>query len=146
MTQNKAHAANHVRIQSRPSELASVRKRVEDHASTMGFAEKGTAEIMLAVDEALANVIRHGYGGPCDKPIDIQIEACREAGQDAIRITIRDFGKQVDPSEIAGRPLEEVRPGGLGVHIIRSVMDEVTYSPAEGGGMTLVMRKDLKKP
>jgi anti-sigma regulatory factor (Ser/Thr protein kinase) len=58
---------------------------------------------------------------------------------------VRDFGRQVDPSTIRSRSLDEVRPGGLGVHIIRSVMDEVEYSRAEGGGMRLRMLKYLPR-
>ncbi len=122
-----------------------MRIEVDRVAQSSGFAEDAIGQIMLAVDEALTNVIRHGYGGPCDKPIDVCIsrvlsDADTGAG---IRVTIRDFGKQVDPAKIVGRDLDDVRPGGLGVHIIRTVMDEVSYAPADGGGMQLDMFKRL---
>jgi anti-sigma regulatory factor (Ser/Thr protein kinase) len=54
---------------------------------------------------------------------------------------VRDYGRAVDPATIRGRDLSEVRPGGLGVHIIRSIMDEVCYEPAAGGGTRLNMLK-----
>ncbi len=143
MSQNRFDETASLRIRGEPSELSSVRLQVEEQARTVGFSEAETGKIALAVDEALANVIRHGYGGPCDRPIDIAIEQVQWAGDVAITITIRDFGQQVDPADIAGRMLEDVRPGGLGVHIIHTVMDEVTYTAAQGGGMQLVMKKRL---
>ena len=111
-------------------------------AADLGFSESDVSKIMLAVDEALANVIRHGYGGPCDKPIDICIESV-DHPQPALRIAVRDFGRQIDPDAIAGRDLDDVRPGGLGVHIMRTVMDHVQYTCAPGGGMQLEMLKRL---
>lgn len=133
-----------IRICSHPSELAEVRRRVESQAKAAGFTDTEINEIALAVDEALANVIRHGYGGPCDDPIDIHIERRGAPDSDTIHVAIRDFGKQVDPARIVGRALEDIKPGGLGVHIIRTVMDEVTYAPADGGGMLLAMTKKRK--
>lgn len=52
----------------------------------------------------------------------------------ALRIVLEDEAEQVDPATIKSRDLEEVRPGGLGVHIIKSVMDEVKYERREGVG------------
>lgn len=124
--------------------MRSVRLRAEAQARAIGFSEEESGQIGLAVDEALANVISHGYGGPCDKPIDIAIEQVKWEGRAAISITVRDFGRQVDPSAICGRDLDDVRPGGLGVHIMRTVMDDVSYAPAEGGGMQLVMKKKMQ--
>lgn len=128
-------------IKCDPSELAAVREQVEKVAQAMGFPEPDVGTVMLAVDEALTNVIRHSYGGPCDEPIDICIERDQAVKMPAIRITIRDYGGHVDPSRIKSRSLEDVRPGGLGVHIIQTVMDEVTYTPLNGGGTQLIMVK-----
>ena len=56
---------------------------------------------------------------------------------------LRDYGKVVDPAEICSRDLEDVRPGGLGVHIIKECMDSMEYCPAEGGGTVLILTKAL---
>jgi len=130
-----------LRIRSDPSELRVARDAVRATAEAAGFSPHDVAHITLAVDEALSNVIRHGYGGPCDQPIDLGITHTHDAHGHTLRVVIRDFGKQVNPDMICGRPLDEVRPGGLGVHIIRSVMDEVVYEAVEGGGMRLTLRK-----
>lgn len=143
MSKNRLDETSPWRICGEPSEVRSVRLHAEAQARAIGFAEEETGQIGLAVDEALANVIDHGYGGPCDKPIDIAIEKVKWDGATTIAITVRDFGRQIDPTDIRGRDLDDVRPGGLGVHIMRTVMDEVSYAPAEGGGMQLVMKKKL---
>jgi serine/threonine-protein kinase RsbW len=58
-----------------------------------------------------------------------------------LEIIILDRGKSIDPTAICGRDLSDIRPGGLGVHIIRSVMDKVQYRQRLGGGMLLRMVK-----
>ncbi|MEC9374353.1 MAG: ATP-binding protein, partial [Planctomycetota bacterium] len=58
-----------------------------------------------------------------------------------IRIVIEDEGRQVDPSKVKGRDLDDIRPGGLGDHIIRQVMDSVTYEQRTGKGMRLILEK-----
>ena len=82
-------------------------------------------------------------GEPCDKPVIVdlsEIENCKD-GAGGFEILIRDFGKQVDPALIKGRDLDDIRPGGLGVHIMESVMDQIEYTCAEDSGMKLRMLK-----
>jgi len=141
VTDGRSTCSCHVQIRSDPSKLAEVRPRVSEVAESAWFDEKEVSEIILAVDEALANVIRHGYGGPCEKPIDILVARSASDLQEALTVSIRDYGKQFDPGSICGRPLDEVRRGGLGLHIMKAVMDEVNYAPADGGGMVLNMTK-----
>ena len=130
-------------LRSHPSELRSVRRRIEQFALRMGFDSSAAGRITLAVDEALANVMRHAYGGAPDQRIEIEIDTVTLDNGEGIRIIIRDFGGQVDPARIEGRSLDDVRPGGLGVHIMRSVMDQMQYEPVKTGGMKLTMIKKL---
>jgi len=129
-------------ITSNPKSLPVVRSAVERMAQVEGFAEADAHALTLAIDEAVANVIRHGYDGRPDQPIAITLSAvARKDGRRGIAVEIRDRGRQVDPQTIQGRDLDDVRPGGLGVHIIQSVMDEVSYSCPPEGGMLLRMVK-----
>lgn len=122
--------------------LPVVRGAVEKMANVEGFGEMDSHALTLAIDEALANVIEHGYEGKDDQPISITLLPVKSAdGRPGISVTVRDKGRQVSPEKIKGRPLDEVRPGGLGVHIIKSVMDEVEYSCPPDGGMLLSMVK-----
>jgi serine/threonine-protein kinase RsbW len=134
-------------IPSDPRNLVVVRGALEKMAGQEGFSASDVDGIVLAVDEALANVMKHGYEGRRDCTIRVRLEmVTSEEGRRGLLVTVRDFGKQVDPSVIRGRNLEEVRPGGLGVHIIRSVMDRVEYACPTDGGMQLKMTKYLRSP
>ena len=129
-------------VTSDPSMLPQVREAVRAWTSQHGWAEDQTADIALAVDEALSNVIRHGYDGQPGQRIEFKMRTLNDPARGpGIEIRIRDYGKQVPLDKIRGRDLSDLRPGGLGVHIIRSVMATVEYTHAEGGGMQLVMRK-----
>jgi anti-sigma regulatory factor (Ser/Thr protein kinase) len=129
-------------ITSNARSLPIVRGAVEKMARLEGFGENETHSIMLAIDEALANVIKHGYNGDPNQPIAITLDPVRSAdGRAGIAVWVRDQGRQVDPTTIRSRDLSDVRPGGLGVHIIQSVMDECNYSCPTDGGMLLKMVK-----
>jgi anti-sigma regulatory factor (Ser/Thr protein kinase) len=97
---------------------------------------------VLALDEALANVIRHGYRGKESERIwvSVWLVSHDELGQ-GMKIVIEDDGEQIDPANVRGRDLEDVRPGGLGVHIMRQVMDDVLYEKRVGRGMRLSLTK-----
>jgi len=138
-----------IELKSNPIYLSGTREMVAAVARRLGFLDEACGQIALAVDEALCNVIRHGYGRRTDRPIWITLRPLGgvpnpEIGSNpttGLEIMIEDDAKQVDPCQIRSRDLEEVRPGGLGVHIIRAVMDEVRYEKRDGAGMRLVMVK-----
>jgi anti-sigma regulatory factor (Ser/Thr protein kinase) len=126
-----------------PEYLCIARVVLRKCCQIAGMPEQDVDSVTLAMEEALTNVIRHSYGGPCEKPIIIELKKGngQNPGEAIMEILIRDFGKQVDPTTIKSRDLDDVRPGGLGVHIIRSIMNEVHYSHAIGTGMQLQMIK-----
>ena len=131
-----------IRLSAAPEYLCVVRCAVGKVAEVVGLDEQEREAVTLALEEALANVIRHSYGGPCGQPIIVKLaKLARDDKTGALEIVVRDFGKQVDPASIQGRDLSDIKPGGLGVHIIRSTMDEVEYSQAAEGGMKLRMVK-----
>jgi sigma-B regulation protein RsbU (phosphoserine phosphatase) len=102
-----------------------------------GAEEAG--RIVLALDECCANVIRHR--NPAIGDGSIHVEA--EVGEAHAVFRLRAFCRRDDVSRIKPRDLEDVRPGGLGTHIVREVMDAVAFEPdAERPEcVALVMRK-----
>jgi anti-sigma regulatory factor (Ser/Thr protein kinase) len=140
------HASEpHVRLEmlSQPRFLAAARAMVSHIAQRLGFNEVHSGQISLAVDEALCNIINHGYAKKPDGHIWVNVWAVADDGHPYIKIVIEDRAKQVDPKVIRSRDLEDVRPGGLGVYIIKEVMEDVRYEQREGGGMRLTMSKRL---
>ena len=137
------HTPIEIRIDSDPKHLCVVRAAVEQAAMRLGFDEKQAGQIMLAVDEALTNVIRHGYKGARDKPIWIKLRTATNNGT-AMEIVIEDEAADCDPATFRGRDLDDIRPGGLGTHIIRNTMDSTEYTRRPGGrGIRLTMRRQL---
>jgi anti-sigma regulatory factor (Ser/Thr protein kinase) len=129
-------------VPSDPKHLPPLRARLRSWLEGHHWSEQQVGEIVLALDEAVTNVIRHGYLCQKEHRIIICARMIDDPGEgDGVEIRVRDFGKQVDPAEICGRDLDDVRPGGLGVHIIHAMNSSVSYQRAEGGGMLLTMRK-----
>ena len=126
--------------------LTGVRALVGQLTRRMGFTDLASGQVSLAVDEAICNVINHGYSKRPDGRIWISLWAIEgdESEIPEIVLTIEDRAQSVDPTTIRSRDLDDIRPGGLGVHIIREVMDHSRWEQREGGGMRLIMRK--KRP
>lgn len=132
-----------LRIHANPDYLCVARTAVRQTLGIFGLQEDKAESITLAVVEALTNIIRHSYGGPCEKPIIVKLNKIfsGDKNRPAIEIVIRDFGKQVNTDAIKSRDLDELRPGGVGVHIIHSVMDKVEFSHAGDCGTQLRLVK-----
>jgi anti-sigma regulatory factor (Ser/Thr protein kinase) len=127
--------------------LAAARAMINNICQRLGFDETCCGQISLAVDEALCNIINHGYNKRPDGRIWASVWVIEDGEvRPAIRIVLEDRARQVDPESIRSRDLEDVRPGGLGVYIIREIMDEVRYEKREGGGMRVTMFKRMPEP
>lgn len=129
-------------IPSQPSFLAPLRAFISTIAERCGFDEVAQFQLALAIDEAVANVINHGYGRRPDGRVRLKLWRIAD-DRGGLQVVIEDEGRQVDPSAIRSRDLDDVRPGGLGVHIIREVMDHCRWERRTQGGMRLVLVKFL---
>lgn len=121
--------------------LADVRKSAREFLAECGFDECTAELLVLAIDEACTNIIRHAYHNEC-KPIRLEMERLR----DRARLTLRDYGRSCDPRRIRSRALEDVRPGGVGVHIIRQAFDYVKYEPRPRGTKLILEKKFAENP
>ena len=131
-----------VELLSQPELLAPVRAMLTSLSERLGFDDVETGHLALAVDEALANVIRHGYEGAADGRIWLSASV-RETPTRRLHIEIEDQGRQVDPDQINPRDLDDVRPGGLGVHLMREVTDTCEFERRTPTGMRLVLEKSI---
>lgn len=132
-------------ISSSPEHLPIVRAALGRLAGMLGFDERAAGELVLAVDEALTNIIRHAYHDRADEAIEVTfVPDCRDDDTVELRVELRDWGEHAPPAEVRSRALGDVRPGGLGVHIMKRCMDKVEYAAAPGGGTHLTMIKILK--
>jgi len=132
----------HVRMLSNPLHICMIRAMIERGCMAEGMADDQASRVMLSIDEALTNVIRHGYKGRYDRPIDIRFGTVKLGGRRAVAIVIDDESGPCDLDAIRPRSLDEIRPGGLGVHIIRETMDRAVWEQREGNvGLRLRITK-----
>jgi len=121
--------------------LRIIRMTIRYIGKTLNLESGEINLIILAVDEACSNIIKHAYKGPTDKPIHITCNLYH----DHIEFTLKDRGEKANLADIKSRKLDDVRPGGLGVHLIKSVMDEVRYDTETDNCNRLTMIKFLKQ-
>jgi serine/threonine-protein kinase RsbW len=127
-----------LKVTSDTANLAPVRKRVEDFVFSEGFSRETCDAIGLVLNEAMANVIRHGYDGATDRPMIITAEADSEA----VRLSIRDWAKPFEPPAVRQPAATDLKPGGLGLFCMKRLMDEVKYQHlSDGMLLTMVKRR-----
>ena len=129
-----------LRFPARAEELKSMRQAVKECLTGCGVGEDSARDIVLAIDEACQNVIRHAYGPR--RGGDIVLEVERTGGE--VVFSLIDFAPRIDPSQVRPRDLDDVRPGGLGTHLIQEVMDSAEFiEPPAGCGNLLRMIKRI---
>jgi serine/threonine-protein kinase RsbW len=132
-------------VPSSTENLALIRDFVSSIGARAGFTEPEVVRIALAVDEACANVIEHAYGSDTTHEVKVHVTV----DDDAVHFEIVDTGKGFDPSQIQAKDLEQLikerRSGGLGLRLIRTIMDDVQYQIVPGEKNELKMVKRLRK-
>jgi anti-sigma regulatory factor (Ser/Thr protein kinase) len=124
-------------LPSDPRYLCIARAMVRELAEVSGLGEDECYAVMLAVDEALANVMRHAYKGSHDQ----QIEFNCDIYDDRMEFRLLDNGEAPDAERICGQPLDEVSLSGRGTHMIREIMDEVCYEQVSGRNQIKMIKK-----
>ncbi|RPI93028.1 MAG: ATP-binding protein [Chloroflexi bacterium] len=121
--------------------LDEIREFVGDIARNGGFSDKDVYNIQLATDEAASNVIEHAYQNKPGKVLDL---SCDMQG-DVITIIMTDYGESFDPSEVPApnlkADLSDRKIGGLGLFLMRKLMDEIHYEPGRNKSNVLTMIK-----
>ena len=95
--------------------------------------------MVLGIDEACTNVIRYAYDLRDDQPIALSVEALSTC----VRVRLRDYGEKTPAEKMRGRNQNEIKPGGLGLHLIRNAFDKVDYI-LKPRGTELVLTKKLE--
>ncbi len=133
-------------VRSDPKLLASVRSLVRSWVDSWDIDEKTADNVVLAIDEACTNAIRHAYEGRCDGSVELTLHAEPEH----FEFQVSDTGVSCPPECVERRPLhpphaDELQPGGLGIQLIHKVFDEVEFCPGESGGNCVTMKLKRSK-
>lgn len=115
------------RVNASTQNLSAIRNFVSEHAKEQGFSAQKVADIQLAVDEAYTNIIKHAYNNDSEQVVIINLEF----DDDKMVVTLTDHGIGFDVEKYKKpslqKQIERKRRGGMGVYLMRKLMDEVTY-------------------
>jgi len=129
-----------VTIPSQAKYLSVVRAATVNIGKLYGMDEPVIEDVKLAVDEACSNVIKHAYKGNASKKIVVKYRAI----QDRFEVIIEDSGMKGRMELMKGRSLDDIRPGGLGIHFIRRVFDVFKFDEKKKEGNRLILIKNMK--
>jgi anti-sigma regulatory factor (Ser/Thr protein kinase) len=127
------------------ADLRAIGEFVEEACCQADVDPGARFDLQMAVDEACCNIFEHAYGGSEGK-LNLRFET---RGKDVV-ITVHDHGRAFDPGAVpapdTNKPLEERPVGGLGLHLMRRLMDKVLFAFSPESGNTLVMEKHRVVP
>jgi anti-sigma regulatory factor (Ser/Thr protein kinase) len=136
-------AVHQIAVEPEISEIPRLNEWVEEALAAEGVGPTPIFNATLAIEEAVMNIISHAFAGVA-RPHRIALSLA--VSPDRLRIELSDNGRAFDPASADApdltSPLAEREPGGLGLHLIRTMMDRVEYS-RDGGENRLVLEKSL---
>ena len=143
MTIQNKNKFSELRVKSKTENLSVVRDFVSENALNAGINLATVENIMLAVDEACTNIIKHAYKSSPEGEIIINIEYSKNK----FTITIIDYGKSFEPDRVPLPDLQkyyrEHKVGGLGIYLMRSLMDDVKYTSVPGKYNQVLLSKNI---
>ena len=144
MSIRNKNTAGELRVKSRTENLSEIRDFVSGNAHAAGIPEATVENIMLAVDEACTNIIKHAYKLSPEGEIIIKINYDKEK----FTVTIIDYGKSFEPDRVPLPDLQkyyrEHRVGGLGMYLMKSLMDNVEYITVPGEYNQVLLSKKIR--
>ena len=121
-------------------DLNDMRDFLEQAVLTLGGSDDDAGDLVLAVNEAVTNVLLHGYDG---RPGPVTI--CVEVVNNDLRVVLTDNAPPFDPTRVSPPdiflPLEDRPLGGLGVHMMRQLTDELLYRPLTDGNELIFVKR-----
>lgn len=128
-------------IEASLDNLQLVRAFLKEQAAACGLPYEAAMDLITAADEALTNIVVHGYQHDPDRRIEVEAEA----DDDGITVRLLDRAPRYDPTARPepdlSIPLHRRPVGGLGIYMMKQSVDEITYQPRPGGGNILTLRK-----
>ena len=129
-----------IEFSSHTGNLALMRTCVRRFLEALPLSERQRTLMVLGVDEACTNIIRHAYHRRDDQLISLSLEE----KNDCVCLRLRDYGKQAPAKSLKSRRVDLIKPGGLGLHLIRNAFDRVDFV-LRSRGTELVLTKNLEQ-
>jgi serine/threonine-protein kinase RsbW len=130
-------------VKSKTDNLAAIRDFISSTAASAGIPAEVIGDIILAVDEACTNIIKHAYKSYPDGEITIKLEYSDKK----FTIKLIDHGDSFNPTLVPQPDIQKYyrqrKVGGLGVYLMKSLMDEVKYISVPGKYNQVLLSKNL---
>jgi len=140
----KKNKSGQLKVKSKTENLSEIRDFVSGNARAADIPEVTVENIILAVDEACTNIIKHAYNLSPEGEILIKIDY----DEDKFMVTIIDYGKSFEPDRVPLPDLQkyyrEHRVGGLGMYLMKSLMDDVEYISIPGKYNQVLLSKNIR--
>ncbi|MFP4497641.1 MAG: ATP-binding protein [Vulcanimicrobiota bacterium] len=125
------------------SELGVISEIIEDLRQDYNLKEETVFTINLVLDELITNIIRHGYNDECEHYIDLVV--CADEDDSSIILRLMDDGEPFNPLDYPEpdihAPLEERKPGNMGIHLVKNMTDDLKYRRENGKNILLIKKK-----
>jgi anti-sigma regulatory factor (Ser/Thr protein kinase) len=126
-------------LKNDPAEIGRLVDLLEAFGPQSGLTDDATFKLTLALDEIVANVVRHGFDDDREHRIEVKVTV----DDRTVTASVEDDGLEFDPREAPvpdlDLPIEMRKPGGLGMHLVRATMDSVEYRREDGRNILTVV-------
>ena len=125
-------------LKNDPAEIGRLVDLLEAFGPQSGLTDDATFKLTLALDEIVANVVRHGFDDDREHRIEVKVTV----DDRTVTASVEDDGVEFDPREAPvpdlDLPIEMRKPGGLGMHLVKATMDSVEYRRQDGRNILTV--------
>ncbi len=128
-------------IKSESKYLKPLRDKLKLFLRKTRFSSKDRAAFLVAVGEACTNSIRHTYQGEKGHKIRVTVQVRK----DKIVFKIRDYGRKINLSKVKTPRLPRKKPHGLGIYLLKTMMDKLKYNTTHARGNELILTKHRKR-
>ena len=126
-------------LKNDPAEIGRLVDLLEAFGPQSGLTDDATFKLTLALDEIVANVVRHGFDDDREHRIEVKVTV----DDRTVTASVEDDGLEFDPREAPvpdlDLPIEMRKPGGLGMHLVKATMDSVEYRREDGRNILTVV-------
>jgi anti-sigma regulatory factor (Ser/Thr protein kinase) len=126
-------------LKNDPAEIGRLVDLLEAFGPQSGLTDEATFKLTLALDEIVANVVRHGFDDDREHRIEVKVTV----DDRTVTASVEDDGLEFDPREAPvpdlDLPIEMRKPGGLGMHLVRATMDSVEYRRQDGRNILTIV-------
>jgi len=133
-----------IRVPCKPEYVRTIRRAIADFGESVEMPRADVEQVEIAASEAVANIVRHAYGGSNGDVPPVRVKCSHDQGR--LTVEVSDKGRGFEPPKRGEIPDVDLnRDGGLGIILIKCLMDRVSYTSKPNGGTRIRMTKRARQ-